>query len=296
MTPEAGFVVRSVTIEDWLPLAYLTQDESYIHRHLDWRSLQDWIGYEPFLILENLQVPIGTNGRYLALLACPPDPAAIAWVRVFSYDPAFIDPEFAWAKLWEKALAILSKDSNLHCAAAVVMQSWFAEVLDNSQFQCSHHVVSLKYRHKEVGSTPVLPSEKYIRPMLKKDLPAVAQLDKQAFPLLWHYTLPTLQLAYQYSAIATVWEENRQIIGYQISSVGDEGGHLSRLAVHPNSQGKGIGKKLVQDLIARFAKRKIFTVTVNTQNNNHASLAIYHRLGFIDTAETYPVYEYPLRG
>ncbi len=296
MTLEADFVVRSVTIDDWLPLAYLTQNESYIHRHLDWRSLQDWIGYEPFLILENPQIPINSNGRYLALLACPPDPTAIAWIRVFSYNPAIISPDFAWAKLWEKALTLLSSDSNLHCAAAVVMQSWFADVLKNSHFQCTHRVVSLKYRHKEAEAAPVKPSEKYIRPMLKKDLPAVAQLDKQAFPLLWHYTLPTLQLAYQYSAIATVWEENRQIIGYQISSVGDEGGHLSRLAVHPNSQGKGIGKKLVQDLILRFAKRKIFTVTVNTQDNNQASLAIYHRLGFIETAETYPVFEYSFRG
>lgn len=299
MTLNANHSIRSVTVDDWLPLAYLTVDEAHIHRHLDWRSLQDWIGSEPFLILENPQVPYSktaahNNGRYLGVLVCPPDPPYVAWIRFFGYDPAFIKPDIAWSFLWEKAAAMLKDKPELHCAAAVVMQDWFAKVLQNSGFKCTHSVVSLIYRQAESDNPPAKLNEKNIRPMLKKDLPAVAQLDNQAFSPLWHFTLPTLQLAFQYSAIATVWEENRQIIGYQISSVSNEGGHLSRLAVHPDYQGKRIGTKLVQDLIVRFAKRRIYTITVNTQNNNQASLAIYHRLGFTDMAENYPVYEYPL--
>ena len=130
--------------------------------------------------------------------------------------------------------------------------------------------------------------------MLAKDLPTIAQLDKDSFIPLWHYALPTLQLAFQHAAIATVWEEKKRILGYQICSVADEGGHLSRLAVHPEVQGKHIGTKLVQDLINRFVRRGVFTITVNTQQNNLASLAIYHRLGFEYMQENYPVYAYKL--
>lgn len=85
-------------------------------------------------------------------------------------------------------------------------------------------------------------------------------------------------------------EEASRLVGYQISTGGTFGAHLGRLAVLPQDQGHGIGAALVGELIADMRRRGSSKVTVNTQADNAASLALYSRLGFRLTGEKYPVY------
>jgi ribosomal protein S18 acetylase RimI-like enzyme len=68
------------------------------------------------------------------------------------------------------------------------------------------------------------------------------------------------------------------------------GGHLARLAVKTTMQGKGIGYLLVHQLLSQFSKQGIKHVTVNTQQNNVASLGLYSKAGFTVTGESYRVY------
>jgi ribosomal-protein-alanine N-acetyltransferase len=128
-----------------------------------------------------------------------------------------------------------------------------------------------------------------------EDLYAVEEVDKAAFGPIWQNSYSGLELAYQQSAVSTVAEIGRKIIGYQISTATAMGGHLARLAVQPDFQGQGIGYELVQDLLAQFKRRGAMTVTVNTQHNNATSLSLYHRTGFMATGEEYPVYQYQIR-
>jgi ribosomal protein S18 acetylase RimI-like enzyme len=100
-----------------------------------------------------------------------------------------------------------------------------------------------------------------------------------------------LEIAFQQAAVATVAEDQDGIIGYQISTASSGGGHLARLAVHPRVQSQGIGYAIVRDLLAQFYRRGALQVTVNTQLDNLASLALYHKAGFQRTGEVYPVYE-----
>jgi ribosomal protein S18 acetylase RimI-like enzyme len=57
-------------------------------------------------------------------------------------------------------------------------------------------------------------------------------------------------------------------------------------------QSQGIGKILLYDLITRLRKRGISHLTVNTQGDNAASLALYQKVGFALTGEQFPVYVY----
>ncbi len=65
---------------------------------------------------------------------------------------------------------------------------------------------------------------------------------------------------------------------------------MARLAVLPEEQGHGVGAALVADLILHMQEAGGSKVTVNTQADNAASLALYGRLGFRRTGERYPVY------
>jgi ribosomal protein S18 acetylase RimI-like enzyme len=103
-----------------------------------------------------------------------------------------------------------------------------------------------------------------------------------------------LEIAFRQSAIATVAEINGSIAGYQISTSTQAGGHLARLAVHPEYQGRGIGYGLVLDMLSQFRRRGAHAVTANTQHDNLVSLSLYQKAGFERTGEEYPLFEYDL--
>jgi ribosomal protein S18 acetylase RimI-like enzyme len=90
--------------------------------------------------------------------------------------------------------------------------------------------------------------------------------------------------------ICTVAERDSAIIGYQLSTLYFDGGHLARLAVHPSAQGGGVGAALLHDLIQRFMRRGVGSITVNTQASNTRSQRLYQRFGFERNGYDLPVW------
>jgi ribosomal protein S18 acetylase RimI-like enzyme len=128
--------------------------------------------------------------------------------------------------------------------------------------------------------------------MKSDDLPMVADLDAAAFGPFWANSLDALQRACAQSIHATVAEDDAGIIGYQISTGNPFGAHLARLAVRPEAQGRGVGSALIDGLIRHLGVRSTFSLSVNTQSNNVASLALYKKWGFAQTGEYFPVFAY----
>jgi len=123
-------------------------------------------------------------------------------------------------------------------------------------------------------------------------LPTVAALDAAAFKPLWQNPLDALEKALSQAISATIVEDAQGVVGYQISTQNPLGAHLARLAVRPDAHGRGIGSLIVADLIHRLKSKDIARLTVNTQSDNLASLALYRKMGFVTTGEKFPVYCY----
>jgi len=51
--------------------------------------------------------------------------------------------------------------------------------------------------------------------------------------------------------------------------------------VRPELQGRGVGRLLVADLIQQAERHGMYRLTVNTQSDNSASLALYRKIGFM---------------
>jgi len=276
--------VRPALLKDHQQIANLIYYEPYIHRHLDWRAPLDWLGKPEFWVAE--------YGRLVtASLACPIDPLNIAWIRLFasSGDLTLTD---SWSSLWGIARESLEVQKEI-TVAAITTQDWFTPLLQSSNFTVAQHIVILEYEGKAVPPSRSL-TDISLRTMTARDLPAVAELDAAAFVPLWQNSLDALQRALMQAGWATVAESNEGIIGYQISTYNPFGGHLARLAVHPAAQRQGIGYALVQDLLRESAERGLRKITVNTQDDNKASLALYKNIGFHRTREEYPVFIYQL--
>lgn len=278
-------IVRPAKPQDRGRIANLIHFELRVHRNFDWKTPLDWLGDSPFLILER-------NNRIVAALACPPDPEKIGWIRLFAVHSS-INTREAWQSLWPAAAEMLSQMEVPKLAAAITVHNWFRELLEGEGFQHHHDIVMLAWTPIELDDQPQLPGV-FVRPMNYDDLRQVERIDHDAFFPLWRNSLEGLQTAFRQATFATVAEIGGNLVGYQISTSNSMGGHLARLAVSPEHQGRGIGYYLVHDVLQQFYRRGADQVTVNTQSNNRFSVKLYNKLGFVSTGEIFPVYEYPI--
>ncbi len=128
-------------------------------------------------------------------------------------------------------------------------------------------------------------AEVRVRPARVADIPALVELERQTFePLLCHdgEAFARIMDGAPYFAVATLGE---RVIGYQFNHRLGEKGHLSRLAVHPAYQGRGIGVRLVAEAIDFFRRERMKIITLNTQKGNLVSQRLYRWFGFCPTGE-----------
>lgn len=272
-------IIRSITKDDIRSINQLVQFGAHVHRHLDWRQPSEWIGQKPFLVAE-------WNYQLLAALACPPDTGNVAWIRLFAVN-SMVNVEDSWKALWD---VVKENLATMNTKVAVLgFHEWFKDILDAGGFESKESVILLQWDH---GSLPPKPkqSEVTIRRMTLDDLPIVQRIDQAAFEPLWQQSLALLEVAFIRSSLATVAETAEGIVGYQISTANASSGHLARLAVLPEWQGRGIGYSLIHHTLSMFSLWGALRVTVNTQTDNYSSLAVYRKVGFRKTDDIYPVY------
>ncbi len=275
--------LRQAIPEDSARLRQLLRDGKYVHRHLDWRSPLDWLGYQPFWLLLSSE-------RVEAALACPPDPPGVAWVRLFACSEQE-RPSEAWHALFPRVLDGLGHTG---VVAALALRPWFANLLEREHFTLHQRVVTL-WRSLDLPPGEFLApgrAGELIRPMRLDDLEAVEQVDARAFGWLWHNSRGDIHRSWQQAAYASVAVVGGEIVGFQFSTLSPTNAHLARLAVHPSWQQRGIGWALLNDVIRYFRAHRVSQLTVNTQHDNHASLALYQKAGFRLTGEDYLVYLY----
>ena len=276
--------IRPVVHSDQSRLANLLHFESHVHRHLDWISPLDLLDKQPFQVIEQ-------NEKLEAALSCPIDPPEVAWIRLFTASAA-ISYEAAWQLLWRE-VSMQLRDSGCQYVAAIALFKWFADMLERNGFNRIQDVIFLSWENIN-DLSPLQHRPVFIRPMAFEDLENVTRIDQASFKPIWRNSIQSLTAAFQQSHIATVAENEEGLIGYQISTAGHMGGHLARLAVHPDAQGRQIGKAILVDLLRKFQAMNIRRISVNTQEDNIKSINLYERMGFTKTGERYSVFEFPI--
>lgn len=273
--------VRPADLRDHQRLSNLIFFETRSHRHLDWRPPLEWLGEDFFWAVEE-------GERITAALACPEEIKGIAWVRLFVHS-GYWSAENAWTVLWEAARADIARAGGAK-VAAIVQHSWFQKTLEWSGFENRQSIVMLEWSYQPWAAREAEGIR--IRAMTEADLPNVTAVDGASFDPLWHNSLDTLRRAFSQSLFATVAEDERGIVGYQITTGMGTRAHLARLAVHPSVQGRGVGRVLLGHLFDDLVRNGCLKLSVNTQNDNLTSLRLYQKMGFLRTGESYPVYTF----
>lgn len=278
-TPPRNRAIIGAGIEHKHEISRFLNQNNQTHLHLDWFSPLDWLGQHPFLIEKH-------NEHIQAIMLSAPEVAKSTWVRLFSIKDN-VSVQAVWERLLSKTIMML-KDQNINQLGALGFSDWFRDLLLRTNFKEYYQIVVLEWKG-DILPKNILRPQIDIRLMRLEDLPIIQQIDHLAFSSLWQNSLNGLTKAFNQPGFSTVATQQDRIIGYQISTAITFQGHLARLAVHPDHQGQQVGSGLVMDLLNRMVKNGVRSITVNTQQNNASSLAIYDKLGFKQTQQTIPV-------
>ena len=117
-----------------------------------------------------------------------------------------------------------------------------------------------------------------IRSMLNDDLLDVISVEQDAYSHPWSLGIfrDCLRVGYH----CWVVEIDGKIIGYGVVMIAASESHILNLCIHPNYQGKGYGRVLLQFLIAHSQKAGADMVLLEVRQSNKAAISLYDSSGF----------------
>jgi ribosomal-protein-alanine N-acetyltransferase len=117
----------------------------------------------------------------------------------------------------------------------------------------------------------------------RRDIGPVTEIDQLAFTSpFWHLGPEGLRetvAATPAHRFQVAWSDQRPV-GYAVVGRSGRWSYLQRVAVHPDAQGRGVGRALVIDALRWSARRRCRQLMVNTQLDNDAAIGLYESLGF----------------
>jgi len=141
-----------------------------------------------------------------------------------------------------------------------------------------------------------------IRPMEGRDIPAVVSLDRQVFADPWpesayvqeiyfnpharYFILEGLESSYDYPAEGVRgWASRRRrptarLLGFVGMRVERVSGHISTLAVHPDSRGQGLGELLLLLALDQAVQDGAQTVSLEVRVSNEIAQRLYTKWRF----------------
>lgn len=135
------------------------------------------------------------------------------------------------------------------------------------------------------GPVPPVPDGPRLRPAGPLRRRQLLRVDESAFPPFWRLDRAGLREALGATPqhrLRVVLGPKRAVVGYAICGASARRGFVQRLAVTPAAQGHGLGRRLLLDGVHWLCALGVRQVAVNTQEGNHAALALYRGAGFRD--------------
>lgn len=130
------------------------------------------------------------------------------------------------------------------------------------------------------GESPtVLPGMGTVRAMRSGDVPAVAAIERLAYPYPWSADVfrDCLRAGY----LCRVLEHDATLLGYGVMSTVLDEAHLLNVCVDPRQQGTGRGRALVLYLLDQASRAKAHAMYLEVRPSNRAARALYASLDFV---------------
>lgn len=131
----------------------------------------------------------------------------------------------------------------------------------------------------------------YFRHMQEGDIPAVAAIEQTVFSRPW--TEQSFAQALQQDTLFVVVLKENTIIGYCGMYCSFEEGDITNVAIMPEEQGQGSGRRMMEYLLGQAQDRGISRVFLEVRVSNENAIRLYEELGFRNCGIRRNFYEKP---
>jgi ribosomal-protein-alanine N-acetyltransferase len=121
-----------------------------------------------------------------------------------------------------------------------------------------------------------------LRPMGEKDIPAVLAVETAAYPHPWTEGIfrDCLRVGY----CCWVAERAGAVVGHGVMSVAVGECHVLNVCIHPDWQGRQLGRRMLRWLLAIARGHRAETAFLEVRVSNHPAIALYESEGFCEVA------------
>lgn len=123
-----------------------------------------------------------------------------------------------------------------------------------------------------------------IRPLLASDLDRVVAIERQAFSDPWPRSA-FIELLEQphvrgLAIEADLPSPDHRLAGYALGLVAADEAEILNLAVAPDARRSGLGRALLDGLLATFRRERVATVHLEVRQSNAGAVRLYQAAGF----------------
>ena len=119
-----------------------------------------------------------------------------------------------------------------------------------------------------------------IHPMTPADLDEVMAIEHLSYLTPWSRDAFASELLQRYT-VYLVARAGQRVVGYAGMHVIWEQAHVTNVAVHPEFRGRGVGERLMRELIRIAYRRGAARMTLEVRVGNAPAQALYRKLGFV---------------
>lgn len=254
------------------------------HSHLDWYKTGQWLDIEDNIV----QLAYDGNSKLIGVLGLSAPLNAGSWVRLLAIAQDY-DIRLVLNVLWQ-SLCRRIESAGIQTVAILLINTWLSTYLPMMDFRYIEDVVTM---HRTGVDLPAaLNHPLTLRNGYSEDIADIIHVDHAAFASPWQMTRADIYNSQRQAASCTLAEYKGRVVGYEISTRHHTSGHLARLAVMPQIQGKRVGAVLLHNLINKFNRRGVRSMTVNTQQSNIRSQRLYIRYGFHRNGFDLPIWQW----
>ncbi len=115
-----------------------------------------------------------------------------------------------------------------------------------------------------------------------EDLEAVLEIEETSFPTPWSKNSFLYELTENQRAIYLVAKnEFNKVVGYIGMWVVFDEGHITNLAAHPLYRRQGVGRTLLNELVAVARRNGVQYLTLEVRRSNLSAQDLYQKIGFV---------------
>ncbi|MBZ0287778.1 MAG: ribosomal protein S18-alanine N-acetyltransferase [Anaerolineae bacterium] len=128
-----------------------------------------------------------------------------------------------------------------------------------------------------------------IAPFTLGDLKAILGLEQVCFPEDTYDMIEFLSLYLRGKDTFFIARQDKMVIGYAVGYVENKHGYVVSIAVDPEVRGRGLGRRLMERLMAALEEMGARVIRLHVRDDNQHAIRLYQSLGFTarDTVPNY---------